>query len=85
MPEINVRVKQNSTTNVRLGSQNAIKVASTSGAGAGGSLSQLDDVDQTGVQNGMVFVYNSSISKWQATMQLTPGADQNLVIDGGIF
>ena len=84
MPEINVRVKQNPTTNVRLGSQNAIKVASTAGGG-GGSIAQLNDVDQTGVQNGMVFVYNSSISKWQATMQLTPGVDQNLVIDGGIF
>ncbi|MAG49573.1 hypothetical protein CMO86_09995 [Candidatus Woesearchaeota archaeon] len=70
---------------VRVGSQNAVKVLS-SFAGGGGTLGGLSDVDISGgVQNGMVLVYNASTSKWEATLELTPGATQNLDINGGNF
>lgn len=70
---------------VRVGSQNAIKVLS-SFAGSGGTLNGLTDVDISGgLQNGMVLVYNSATSKWEATLELTPGATQNLDINGGNF
>ena len=60
---------------VRVGSQNAIKVLS-SFAGGGGTLGGLSDVDISGgLQNGMVLVYNSSAAKWEATLELTPGAE----------
>jgi hypothetical protein len=58
----------------------------TSFSGNGGNLSTLDDVSTSGgLLNGMVLVYNSAISKWEATLDLTPGNTQNLNIDGGIF
>jgi hypothetical protein len=69
---------------VRVGSENAIKVLSS--ISGGGTLNSLTDVDMTnGLLNGMVLVYNSSISKWQATLDLTPGNTQNLNINGGNF
>ena len=68
---------------VRVGSQNAVKVLS-SFYGGGGTLGGLSDVDISGgLENGMVLVYNSSTSKWVATLELTPGATQNLDINGG--
>ena len=70
---------------VRVGQQNAIKVLSSIG-GAGGSLGALSDIDVSGgLSNGMVLVYNSSTSKWEATLDLTPGNTQNLNINGGSF
>ncbi len=70
---------------VRVGSQNAVKVLSSLGGG-GGTLGGLSDIDISGgVQNGMVLVYNSTTSKWEATLELTPGATQNLDINGGNF
>ena len=69
---------------VRVGSQNAIKVLS-SFSGGGGTLGGLTDVDVSGVQNGSVLVYNSSTSKFEATLELTPGTTQNLDINGGNF
>jgi hypothetical protein len=70
---------------VRVGSQNAIKVISSL-SGTTGTLSGLDDVDISGgLLNGMVIVYNSTISKWEATLNLTPGNTQNLDINGGNF
>jgi len=69
---------------VRVGSQNAVKVLSS--FGGGGSLGGLSDVDISGgLSNGMVLVYNSSTSKWEATLELTPGSAQNLDINGGNF
>ena len=68
---------------VRVGSQDAIKVLS-SFSGGGGTLSGSSDVDISGgLSNGMVLVYNSSTSKWEATLDLTPGSTQNLDINGG--
>ena len=70
---------------VRVGSQNAVKVLS-SFAGGGGTLTGLADVDISGgLSNGMVLVYNATTSKWEATLELTPGATQNLDINGGNF
>ena len=70
---------------VRVGSNEAIKVVSSLG-GAGGTLGALSDIDISGgVQNGMVLVYNASTSKWEATLELTPGNTQNLDINGGSF
>ena len=70
---------------VRIGSQNAIKVLS-SFSGGGGTLGALSDIDISGgVSNGMVLVYNASSSKWEATLELTPGNTQNLNINGGSF
>ena len=70
---------------VRVGQQNAIKVLSSIG-GAGGSLGALSDIDVSGgLSNGMVLVYNSTTSKWDATLSLTPGTTQNLDINGGNF
>ena len=68
---------------VRVGSNEAIKVVSSL-SGSGGTLGALSDVDISGgLSNGMVLVYNSSTSKWEATLDLTPGSTQNLDINGG--
>ena len=68
---------------VRVGSQDAIKVLS-SYSGGGGTLGASSDVDISGgLSNGMVLVYNASSSKWEATLELTPGSTQNLDINGG--
>lgn len=85
MSDINVRVVSQDATQVKLGTQNAIKVLSSSSGGAG-TISGLSDVDTSGgVGNGMVLVYNSGTSKWEATLELTPGVTQNLDINGGSF
>ena len=70
---------------VRVGSNNANKVISSI-SGSGGSLGGLSDVDISGgLQNGMVLVFNAATSKFEATLELTPGATQNLNINGGSF
>ena len=70
---------------VRVGSRNAKKVISTI-SGSGGTLGGLSDVDISGgLQDGMVLVFNASTSKFEETLELTPGATQNLNINGGSF
>ena len=70
---------------VRVGSRNANKFISSL-AGSGGTLGGLSDVDISGgLQNGMVLVFNAATSKFEATLELTPGATQNLNINGGSF
>ena len=70
---------------VRVGSKNANKVISTI-SGSGGTLGGLSDVDISGgLQDGMVLVFNASTSQFEATIDLTPGATQNLNINGGSF
>ena len=62
---------------VRVGSQNANKVISSL-SGGGDSLAQLSDVDISGgLQDGMVLVFNGTTSKFEATLELTPGEAQN--------
>ena len=85
MSDINVRVAPQDATQVKLGTQNAIKVLSSSSGGAG-TLGGLSDIDISGgLANGMVLVYNSGTSKWEATLELTPTETQNLNINGGNF
>ena len=70
---------------VRVGSKNANKVISTI-SGSGGTLGGLSDVDISGgLTDGMVLVFNASTSKFEATLELTPVATQNLNINGGSF
>ena len=70
---------------VRVGSNNANKVISSI-SGSGGTLGGLSDVDISGgLQNGMVLVFNAATSKFEETLELTPGATQNLNINGGSF
>ena len=70
---------------VRVGSSNANKVISSL-SGSGGTLAGLSDVDVSGgLSNGMVLVFNAATSKFEATLELTPGATQNLNINGGSF
>ena len=70
---------------VRVGSNNANKVISTI-SGSGGTLGGLSDVDISGgLENGMVLGFNAATRKFEATLELTPGATQNLNINGGSF
>ena len=70
---------------VRVGSRNANKVISSL-SGSGGTLAGLSDVDVSGgLSNGMVLVFNAATSKFEATLELTPGSTQNLNINGGSF
>ena len=70
---------------VRVGSRNANKVISSL-SGSGGTFAGLSDVDVSGgLSNGMVLVFNAATSKFEATLELTPGATQNLNINGGSF
>ena len=70
---------------VRVGQQNATKVISSLAGAATLSLSELSDVNVVNPQNGMVLVYNVLTKKFDATLELTPGATQNLDINGGNF
>ena len=70
---------------VRVGQQNAVKVISSLAGAQGLSLAELSDVNATNLLDGMVLVYNGSTKKWDATLTLTPGATQNLDINGGNF
>ena len=70
---------------VRVGQQNATKVISSLAGAQTLSLSELSDVNASNLQNGMVLVYNGVTKKFDATLELTPGAAQNLDINGGNF
>ena len=70
---------------VRVGQQNATKVISSLAGAQTLSLSELSDVDASVLSNGMVLVYNGVTKKFDATLELTPGAAQNLDINGGNF
>ena len=69
---------------VRVGSQNAIKVVSSL-SGTTGTLEGLDDVNIVSPTGGEILVYNAQTHKWDSTLILTPGATQNLDINGGNF
>jgi len=71
---------------VRVGQQNSVKVVSSIAGESSGTLSGLSDVSVVGsASNGMVLVYNTTLGKWEATLDLTPGNQQNLDINGGSF
>jgi len=70
---------------VRVGQKNAIKVTSSLAGASAGTIGELSDVNASNPQNGMVLVYNSTTQQWTGTLELTPGATQNLDINGGSF
>ncbi len=70
---------------VRVGQKNAIKVTSSLAGNAAATIGELSDVSINNAQNGMVLVYNSTTQQWTGTLELTPGATQNLDINGGSF
>ncbi len=70
---------------VRVGQQNATKVVSSLAGNVSGTLAGLSDTEVNNPQNGMVLVYNSTTQQWTGTLELTPGASQNLDINGGSF
>ena len=74
-----------SNIKVRVGQQNAVKVVSSLAGNVSGTLAGLSDVEVTNPQNGMVLVYDANTAKFTATLELTPGATQNLDINGGSF
>ena len=70
---------------VRVGQQNATKVISSLAGAQTLSLTELSDVNASVLSNGMVLVYNGLTKKFDTTLELTPGAAQNLDINGGNF
>ena len=70
---------------VRVGQQNDTKVISSLAGAQTLSLTELSDVNASVLSNGMVLVYNGVTKKFDATLELTPGAAQNLDINGGNF
>ena len=70
---------------VRVGQQNATKVISSLAGAQTLALTELADVNAGALQNGMVLVFNGVTKKFDATLELTPGAAQNLDINGGNF
>ena len=70
---------------VRVGQQNATKVISSLAGAQTLSLTELSDVNASVLSNGMVLVYNGVTKKFDATLELTPGAAQNLDINAGNF
>ena len=81
----NVKVGQASQIKIRVGQQNATKVATTATGASGGTLAGLTDTDVASVSNGSVLVYDSNSSSWVATNTLTPGTTKNLDVNGGSF
>ena len=70
---------------VRVGQQSATKVISSLAGAQTLSLAELSDVNIAGtLQEGMVLVFNGTTKKFDATLELTPTA-QNLDINGGNF
>ena len=70
---------------VRVGQQNATKVISSLAGSGTLSLTELSDVNASSLSNGMVLVDTGVTKKFDATLELTPGAAQNLDINGGNF
>ena len=70
---------------VRVGQQNATKVISSLAGAQTLSLTELINVNASVLSNGMVLVYYGLNKKFDATLELTPGAAQNLDINGGNF
>lgn len=66
-------------TKVRVAGVNAVKVASTSRAEAGGTIAALSDTSVSSPQNGHLLVYNGVL--WVSQSQLGDNTD----IDGGTF
>ena len=71
---------------VRVGQRNTTKVVTSLAGSSALSLTKLSYVNIVGtLQDGMVLVFNGATKKFDATLELTPGATQNLDINGGNF
>ena len=70
---------------VRVGQQNATKVISSLAGSGTLSLTELSDVNASSLSNGLVLVYNGVTQKFDAKLELTPGAAQNLQLTGVNF
>ena len=70
---------------VRVGQQNATKVISSLAGAQTLALTELADVNAGTLQDGMVLVFNGVTKKFDTTLELPPGASQNLDINGGNF
>ena len=70
---------------VRVGQQNATKVISSLAGAQTLALTELADVNAGTLQDGMVLVFNGVTKKFDTPLELTPGASQNLDINGGNF
>lgn len=80
---INVRIPTSSnSTTVRIGQTNATKALTSTRAG---KLIDLTDIDIRNSQEVSVLVYNSETKKFTATNELSSGAEENLIINGGEF
>ena len=66
---------------VRVGQQNATRVISSLAGAQTLSLTELSDVNAGTLTDGMVLVFNGVTKKFDATLELTPGATQNLDIN----
>ena len=73
------------TVRVPSATDNVVKVPSTFTAGGTGTLAGMTDISIGTLQDGMVLVYNATTTKWEASIELTPGTEQNLDINGGSF
>jgi hypothetical protein len=63
---------------------NRLLVTNYAVGGTAGSiqLSNLFDVDASGLANGAMLIYNSSTQKWTATVELD---NEETVLEGGTF
>ena len=63
---------------------NRLLVTNYAVGGTAGSiqLSNLFDVDSSGLANGAVLIYNASTQKWTATTELD---NEEIVLEGGTF
>jgi len=82
---VSVRVDRQNLTTVRVGQQNATRVASTIGGAQNVSLNSLNDIDVSSVTTGSLLVYDANTSKWVATNTLTTGNTKNFEVNGGTF
>ncbi len=85
MSDIKVKLNNNSLIKARVGTENTIKAIPTVSSTAASSLNALNDVDISNLGDGYVLVYDGTTQKWTATNTLTPGEDQDLIINGGNF
>jgi len=69
---------------VRVGQTTGVKVPTTSST-SGGTMASLQDTNVSNVANGSVLVFDSNVSKWIATNELTPTNVKNLDVNGGSF
>ena len=69
---------------VRVGQTQGVKVPTTSST-SGGTMASLQDTDVSNVASGSVLVFDANLSKWVATIELTPTKVKNLDVNGGAF